>query len=137
MLKKFNKNITQLSLPLKFISSILLTTLLSSGITILITFIFSYFLSKADKMTEYTVIYLIFSTIIGGFVCGFVGTTVLKFKGIISGLICSVPYIITIFLMMFIYSDGKLNSYSFIMIIIVLISSCIGGITKANFKRRK
>ena len=75
--------------------------------------------------------------IIGGFVCGFSGSSMLPFKGLVSGLMCCVPYTILMYILMFIFSDGKLSYSSLLLILVIIASSSIGGITNANIKRRK
>ncbi len=137
MPKKLCNRKNDISLPVKNILNFVASTIFGTVSSLLISLLISIILSKSAKILDYTFIYLIFTFIIGGFVCGFSGSSMLPYKGIISGLICCVPYTIVMYIIMFISSNGKLNSSSLLSVIIILISSSIGGITKANIKRRK
>ncbi len=134
--KSFNHNV-KLSYPLKLTIGLLLSSFIGILSTLLVSVLFSYFLSNSEMISGYSIIYLIFSIIIGGFICGYIGSLYLSFKGIVSGLICSVLYTIIVFILLFIFSDGNLSSYSFLLILLTILSSAIGGITNVNIKRRK
>ena len=137
MSKKLSKTKSEISLPLKTLLGFILSTLLGTISSLLVSVLFSYILSNSAEIPDYTFVYLIFSFIIGGFICGFSGSLMLMFKGLVSGLICCVPYTIVMYILMFIFSHGKLNSYSLLLVLIIIVSSAIGGITNANIKRRK
>ena len=137
MSKKISKRKNEISLPMKNILNLLISSTLGVFSSLLVSLIFSFILSNTTKISDYTSIYLIFSFIIGGFVCGFSGTSMLMFKGVISGLICCVPYTIIMYLIMFVFSEGKLNLHSLLLILVIIFSSAIGGITNTNIKRRK
>lgn len=137
MQKKLSKRKNEISLPIKNLLSLLISTLLGTISSLLVSLIFSYILSNSAEISDYMFIYLIFSFIIGGFICGFFGSSMLQFKGLVSGLICCVPYTIVMYILMFIFSNGKLNISSLLSVFVIIISSVIGGITNANIKRRK
>ena len=137
MHKKLSKRKNEISLPVKNIVSVFLSTLLGTISSLLVSIFFSYVLSKSAEISDYYYIYIIFSFIIGSFTCGFSGSSMLPFKGLVSGLICCVPYTILMYIFMFIFSDGKLSLYSFLLVFVIIVSSVIGGITNANIKRRK
>lgn len=137
MQKKLLKRKSEISLPVRNIIGICLSTLSGTISSLLVTVIFSYVLLNSAEISDYYFIYLMFSFIIGGFICGFSGSSTLQFKGIVSGLMCCVPYTIVMYILMFIFSNGKLNGISLLSVLVILISSVIGGITSANIKRRK
>lgn len=137
MSKKQSKRKSEISLPVKNVLSFFISTLLGTISSLLVSILFSFILSNSSEISDYSFVYLIFSFIVGGFVCGFSGSSMLLFKGLVSGLICCVPYTIFMYIMMFIFSHGKLNPYSFLLVFVMIISSAIGGITSANIKRRK
>lgn len=137
MQKKLSKRKNEISLPIKNILSFFLSTLFGTISSLLVSLLCSFILSNSSEISEYAFVYLIFSFIIGGFVCGFSGSSMLPFKGLVSGLMCCVPYTIIMYILMFAFSNGKLNSSSLLLIIVILVSSSIGGITNANIKRRK
>ena len=137
MSKKISKRKNEISLPVKNVLSFFLSTLFGTVSSLLVSILFSYILSKSAEISDYSFIYLIFSFIVGGFVCGFSGSSMLPFKGLVSGLMCCVPYTILMYILMFIFSDGKLSLYSFLLVLVIIVSSVIGGITNANIKRRK
>ncbi|MBR2953634.1 MAG: TIGR04086 family membrane protein [Clostridia bacterium] len=137
MQKKLSNRKNEISLPVKNILSFFLSTLFGTISSLLVSFIFSFILSNSAEISDYTFVYLIFSFIIGGFVCGFSGSSMLQFKGLVSGLMCCVPYTIVMYILMFIFSNGKLNASSLLSVLVIVISSSIGGMTNANIKRRK
>lgn len=137
MQKKLSKRKNEISLPVKNVFSFFLSTLFGTISSLLVSIFFSYILSNSAEISDYTFVYLIFSFIIGGFVCGFSGSSMLPFKGLVSGLMCCVPYTILMYILMFIFSDGKLSYSSLLLILVIIASSSIGGITNANIKRRK
>lgn len=134
--KIFNRK-NEISLPVKTILSFILSTLFGTVSSLLISLLLSFILSNSAEISDYTFVYLIFSFIIGGFVCGFSGSSMLHFKGLVSGLMCCVPYTIVMYILMFIFSNGKLNASSLLSVLVIVVSSSIGGITNANIKRRK
>ena len=137
MSKKTTNHNINVSYPLRIIIGLLLSSVIGILFTLLVSVLFSYLLSNSEMISGYSVIYLIFSIIIGGFICGYIGTLYLPFRGIVSGLFSSVLYTIIIFLLLFIFSKGNLSPYSLLLIFITILSSSIGGITNVNRKRRK
>lgn len=137
MRKKISKKQKEISLPIKSIIGLSVSCLVGAVITIFFSFLFSYILSKSPEITKLSSVYFIVSILIGGLVCGFISTKLLSFKGLISGLLSSVPLIIIIFTIMLFFSNGRLNNFSVIVLFVVLISTTIGGIVSANTKRRK
>lgn len=137
MSKKSSKINIEMSMPLKCFIGLIISSVIGILSTFFVSLIFSYLLSNSETITDYVFVYLIFSVIIGGFICGFLGSSFLPFKGLVSGLICSVPYTIIVYVIMFIFSQGNLNTYSFLLPIFIIVSSVVGGITRANLKRRK
>ncbi len=137
MRKKISKKQKEISLPIKSILGLSVSCLIGAIITIIFSFLFSYILSKSPEISKISSLYFIVSILIGGLVCGFISTKLLSFKGLISGLLSSVPLTIIIFTIMLLFSNGRLNNFSVIVLFTILISTTIGGIISANTKRRK
>ena len=137
MRKNTSRRKIELTFPVKNLIGLLVSSLIGTTTTLVATLIFSYLISNSETISSYSFIYLIFSVIIGGFLCGFIGSSILPFKGLVSGLMCSAPYTIIIYILLFIFSQGNLSAYSFLLVLLIMVSSIIGGITKANTKRRK
>ena len=137
MRRKIKKLQNEISLPIKTILGLIISSTVGVLTTVFISFLFSIILSNSAEISKYIGIYFIFSVIIGGMICGFCCTKFLCFKGIISGLISSISFSIFIFTIMLFNSDGSLNIYSLILLIIIIVSTTTGGIVSANTKRRK
>jgi putative membrane protein (TIGR04086 family) len=137
MRKNTSRRKIELTFPVKNLIGLLVSSLIGATTTLVATLIFSYLISNSETISSYSFIYLIFSVIIGGFLCGFIGSSILPFKGLVSGLMCSALYTIIIYILLFIFSQGNLSAYSFLLVLLMIVSSIIGGITKANTKRRK
>ena len=137
MRKKSFKKFNELPMSVKNIIYIFISCFIGVLIALILSYIFSFILSHSQNLSKFTGIYFITSVIIGGFFCGFIGTKLLNFKGLISGLITSFPYSSIIFLLMMLLSRKMLNWYSIIFILGIIIITTIGGIISANTKRRK
>ncbi len=137
MRKKIFKKQNEISFPVKVILGFIIPCLIGTLTTVIISFIFSFILSKSSEITTLSVFYFIISVAIGSLLCGFISTKMLTFKGLISGLVSGIPLSLFIFVIMLYFSNGKLSELSIIILAVILLSSTIGGIISANTKRRK
>ena len=137
MRKKLAKRYVESSMPVRVIMGIVLSCAIGFFVSFLLSVLFSYILSKSPEITNFIGIYFIISVLSGSFVSGFIGSKVLYFKGIVSGLICSVFYSILVLSVMLFTSDGNLSITFILLFIFIVFSSVIGGVTSANLKRRK
>ncbi len=137
MRKKIVKKQNEIKLPIQNILGFIIPCLVGVVATVLSSFIFSAILSKSSEISNIYIFYFIISIILGGLFCGFISSKILNFKGLFSGLISGTPLSLIVFIIMLFFSNGRLNGYSIFVLVIILLSSTIGGIISANTKRRK
>ncbi len=137
MHKKITKKQKEISLTMKTALGLIIPSVVGTIVAIIVSFIFAYVLSKSPVISKFSIIYFISSIVIGGLICGYISTKMLSFKGLISGLLGGIPLSIFVFIIMLFFSNGQLNEWSIIILVLVLFSSTIGGIISANMKRRK
>lgn len=135
--KKIIKKRIELNTPIKTILNIIISSLIGAIVSLLLSIIFSYILSKSPEVSGFITIYLIISVLSGAFICGFIGNKLLYFRGIVSGLICSFPFLLIILCIMLIASDGMLSGLSVLLYLFIIFFSLFGGIISSNMKRRK
>lgn len=135
--KKIAKKHIELSAPIKTLLGILISCSIGVVVSLVLSVLFSYILSKSPEITKFISVYFIISVLSGAFVCGFSGSKLLSFKGIVSGFICSFPFSILIASVMLFASNGQLSVFSIILFIFIVVLCVIGGIVSANMKRRK
>jgi putative membrane protein (TIGR04086 family) len=135
--KKIIKKRFEANNSINIVLRILLSSLIGVSVSLLLSIIFSYILSKSPEINDFITIYFIISVLSGAFVCGFTGYMLLRFRGIVSGLICSFPYLLIILSIMLIASDGILSVISLLLYLFIVFFSLIGGIVSSNMKRRK
>ncbi len=137
MVKKRTKRHLELSAPIKSVLGMSVSCLIGILISILLSIFFSYILSKSPEISKFISLYFIISVLSGAFACGFTASKLLNFKGLISGLICSLPFSIVILSIMLLASSGNLSVYSIIILVFIVVLCVIGGIVSSNIKRRK
>ncbi len=137
MIKNKLKRHVELSFSTKTFIGIVSSCLIGTIFTILLSIFFSYILSKSPEISSFISAYFIISVLSGSFVCGFIGSKLMQFKGLLSGLICSVPFLSIMFFIMIFACDGKIMPHVIILFLFIILFSIIGGITSANIKRRK
>ena len=137
MRKKIVKRKKELPVSTKNILGIILSSSIGFISVIILTFISSLILSKSSALTNSTAIYFIVSIAIGSLTTGFIATKKCELKGIVCGVVSSVPLMILVAIMMLVFSHGRLTSKSAIMFIGIALFSTIGGIISANTKRKK
>ncbi len=137
MKKNLVKNYNDLSTPIQIIIGITVSCLIGTISSIILSILFSYVISRSPVISNFISLYFIISVVFGAFVCGFLSSKLLKFKGIISGLISAFSFILLILLIMLIASNGSLSPYVILLVLFVVLFSIVGGIVSANMKRRK
>lgn len=137
MPKKSFKRKNELSGPVKNFINLLFSSSLGLLSTIIITFIVSLIITSSSEYPKYTSVFFIISVIISCIISGFIASKKCNFKGIISGLLCSIPYSLFITVIMLFFTNCKLKESTIILYLIIIICSTIGGIVGANTKRRK
>ncbi len=137
MRKKIAKRKKELSVSTKNIIGILLASGVGFVSVIILTLIASLVLTKSSVLTNSIAIYFIGSVTIGALITGFIASKKCGFKGLVSGVISSLPLMFFITIIMLIFSHGRLIPETAILYFGIAIFSAIGGIISANTKRRK
>lgn len=135
--KKISKRHIELGTPIKTLLGIIIPCMIGILVSFILSIFFSYVLSKSPEISKFISIYFIISVLSGAFFCGFSASKLLNFKGLISGLICSFPFLSLVLFVMLLASDGKLSVFSIVFLVFVIVVSVIGGIVSSNMKRRK
>lgn len=114
---------------------------ISSIIAIIVTFILSFFfsliLNKSVTLPENPNFYLTGIALIGALINGVISTFKCKLKGVVSGVVTSIPFALFITIVLLSFSKGHIESKTGILYLLIFIVSAIGGILGANIKRRK
>ncbi len=137
MRKKIAKRKKELPVSTKNILGILLASGIGFISIIIFTLIASLILTKSPVLTNSITIYFIGSVTIGALITGFISSKKCGFKGLVSGVVASLPLIFLIAVIMLIFSYGRLIPETAILYVGIAIFSAIGGIISANTKRRK
>ena len=137
MRKKIAKRKKEQSISTKNIIGILLASGIGFIFIVLLTFIASLILTKSLSLTNSTAIYFIVSIAFGALITGFIASKKCEFKGLISGIVASLPLILFITVIMLIFSHGRLIAETIILYLGIIMLSATGGIISANTKRRK
>ncbi len=135
--KTIIKKRIELNATIKTILGIIISSIIGVTVSLLLSVIFSYILSKSPEVSKFIGLYFVISVLSGAFVCGFTGNKLLNFRGIVSGLICSLPFSIFILLIMLVTSNGILSGISVLLFVFIIVFSLFGGIVSSNMKRRK
>ena len=137
MRKKITKRKKELPVSTKNIMGILLASSLGFISTIILTLIASLILANSSGSTNSIAIYFIGSVTIGALITGFTASKKCGFKGLVSGVVASLPLMFLITVVMLIFSNGRLIPETAILYVGIALFSAIGGIISANTKRRK
>ncbi len=137
MRKKINKRKQDLPLPFKNFLWILLSGAIGIAVTLSITVIIALILKGATVLPDSLNLLLSASVMLGALITGFIASKQCTFKGIISGLISSLPYQLFILIILLFFSKGKISENILLIFIGASIFSALGGIISANTKRRK
>lgn len=137
MHKKSSKRKREMTARNKNIIGIIVSLLAGFIITISISLICALALYKSENLPDSLMLYLTGSVLLGALISGFTASKKCAFKGIVSGLISSVPFVSLNIVLMLIFSKGRLAYESVFLIAGIIICSAIGGIFGANTKRRR
>lgn len=137
MKKRFLKRKNEMSMPMKNFVSLSISSVIGNILTIFLTFIISYIISKSENIPSYLGILFLFCIACGNILSGFIASKRCNFKGIISGLICSIPNALIITLIILFFSNSKINEKTLLLYLFIIFCSSVGGIIGANTKRRK
>ena len=94
-------------------------------------------ISKTSILSGYLKIYFSICVGLGSIFGGFLSSKKCNFKGMLSGLLSSLPNSIIITIIMIVFSGGQLKESTIIIFLLIVICSILGGIIGANTKRRK
>lgn len=137
MRKKAIKRKNDMPIMAKNIVGICISSLIGLILVIILTLFVSAIISKSAVMSNTLSAYFLGCVMIGAIIVGFIASKMCKLKGVVSGLISSIPYGFGITVLMLIFSHGQLSSKTILLYIVILVCSVIGGIVSANTKRRK
>lgn len=137
MRKKLAKRKTEIPVTTKNVVGIALSTLIGLFAAIMLTVLSSLMLTKSASLSNSAGVYFISCVMIGALITGFIASKKCGFKGIISGVISSIPYSLGITVIMLIFSQGKLDPKTLFLYLGILVCSTFSGIISANTKRRK
>ncbi len=137
MRKKIAKRKKEQSISTKNIIGILLSSGIGFIFIILLTLVASIILTKTLSITNLTAIYFMVSIAFGALITGFLASKKCEFKGLVSGIVASLPLILFTTVIMLIFSHGRLIAEIIILYLGIIMLSAIGGIISANTKHRK
>lgn len=137
MHKKALKKKLDMSSTTKNIIGLLISAVFGTIITVVVSLLFSYIFANAETITNSVSAIFVGCIILGGFFCGIFSSRLTALKGIISGVISSIIYLLIITVIMLFFTDGKLSASTLFLYIGTIVVTVIGGICGANIKRRK
>ena len=126
-ISSFNKNIIGLGI----------SAIVGTVISVILTLLFSHIFANSETLSDSISVIFVGCIIIGGLSCGIISARLTEFKGIISGIVSSVIYLLIITIIMLFFTDGRLSATTLLLYLGTSIASIIGGILGANIKRRK
>lgn len=137
MHKKTTKRKNDIPIATKNIVGIGISSLIGLIIVIILTLLASAIISKSAVITNSVGAYFIGCVMISGIILGFIASKMCGFKGIVSGIVSSIPYGFGVTVLMLIFSHGQLSPKTILLYIGILICASVGGVVSANTKRRK
>lgn len=137
MRKKITRRKQEMPLTTKNITGVLISSALGIAIIVVLTLLISLILTKSSVISDSVGVYFIGCVMIGAIFTGFFVSKKCSFKGLVSGVIASVPLSLGVTVIMLIFSQGQLSSKTAILYLGMIVCSTIGGIFSANTKRRK
>lgn len=128
------KTVESGDLPL-FFTGFLKGTLVALAVTVSVFFIFALLLSYTG-LSEDSVRYIAYITeAVGAFLAGIAPAKKIRRKGILTGSLCGVLYMVIIWTVSSLISDGfYFNLHVLIMLLTSLASGALGGIVGVNIK---
>ena len=116
---------------------IVVSSVIGLIVTFVLSFLISLFLYNSLNLPENLHFYLASAIILGAFTNGFVSSFKCKLKGLVSGLIASIPFCLFLIIALLSFSNGQITSNTGFLYALIFIFSTLGGILGANTKRRK
>lgn len=119
----------------EFIKCVAFSYILYIIFFIAISFVILFFDVDSEKYYYISITQLAITSFISAFNCGF---RLMK-NGMLVGLLCALPAILTVFFVSIIMNSFKINFSSVISLIITMISAMLGGVlsVNVNIKHRK
>ena len=117
------------------VSAFLKGILIASVLTFVIFALFSVILSYTP-LSEGAIPYIVFITQgIGAFIAGFIPAKRAGVKGLVTGSLSALLYMLILWLISSLLADGfYVNSHVLTMLLVSLVLGALGGITGVNFK---
>lgn len=137
MHKKIVKRKKELNLPLKNLVGILTANGVSLICTVFLTVLCSLILMKSQVLSSSLTMYFIGCLALGAVINGLVSSKKCSFKGILSGLLSSLPFAFFITVIMIFFTRGKLSLNTLYIWLTAAVCSTVGGILGANTRRRR
>lgn len=119
------------------ITGIILSAAIGTVICMVISLAFSYIFANAEILTDSFKAFFVASVLLGVFFCGIFSSRLTYLKGIVSGVLSSIIYLLIITVIMLFFSSGKLSANTAFLYLGIIVVGVIGGICGANIKRRK
>ncbi len=137
MRKKISKRKNELPITTKNIIGILISCAVGLFTVVVSTLFISLILTKSSVISNSIGGFFIGCNMVSALITGFIASKQCNFKGMISGLITSIPYSLGITIIMLFFSHGQLNLKTIVLYLGIVICSVLGGIISANTKRRR
>ncbi|MCH5190776.1 MAG: TIGR04086 family membrane protein [Oscillospiraceae bacterium] len=136
MRKKIARRKKERPVPIKNVIGIVVASAVGTVFTVLLTLICSYILMKSEVLSNTVGIYFIACVLCGALLSGFTASKKCTAKGILSGLVTSIPFSLTVIVIMLFFTKGQLAYNTLFLFLGIILFSTLGGIFGANTKRR-
>ena len=137
MRKKIARRKRERPTPIKNAIGIATASVIGIICTVLLSVICSYILMKSEVLSDTVGLYFIACVLCGAILNGFTASKKCTVKGILSGLIASIPFSLTVIIIMLFFTKGQLSFNTLFLCLGIVLCSTVGGIFGANTKRRK
>lgn len=118
------------------ILKILFVPLIFVGVYFLVVALFSLVAYKEALDASYYAPFGIASGVVSGFICGYISAGVVGHSGLLYGGLSGIVMGILCALILSIVNSSGIGAGTILLFVIILIFSCIGGIIRANRKKR-
>lgn len=116
----------------KLIKQLLLSSLFGAILFLVLSCLFSIIIMKNSAFSDKTFIFSLITLIVSSLICGFLSAKRNKLKGVISGSISGLVMCAVIYLITAIVSGFSFSYKAIIILPAVIISSIVGAILKKN-----
>lgn len=99
--------------------------------------IFSFIALAADLSRKYDYLFSVIIFVICSFLTGFYSGNKLRQNGLLTGIVYSLPMNTLTLLISLIFSDFKADSSIIITVLLLVVSSAVGGILAVNKRHRR